>query len=89
MSHTLTLEVPEEVYESLLKVAEQTGQPPESLAVRWLAQASRRDSDDPLEEFIGAFPGHGSGGGSDWADRHDWYLGEAALGAAKGLEDEG
>lgn len=84
MSHTLTLEVPEEVYESLLKIAEQTGQPPESLAVRWLAQASREGIDDPLEQFIGAFDGRGS----DWVDRHDRYLGEAALGAAKGSEDE-
>jgi len=85
MDHKLMLEVPEEVYEPLLKAAEQTGQAPEALALRWLAQAIRRTVDDPLEPFIGAF----ASGGSDWADRHDRYLGEAALDTAKNSEGEG
>ncbi len=79
------LEVPEEIYEPLLKEAEQTGQPPESVAVRWLAQAVREAVDDPLEPFIGAF----ASGGSNWADRHDRYLGEAALDTATNSEGEG
>ncbi len=70
MEHTLTLEVPEEVYESLRQRAEEAGQPRESLAVELLAAATRPGG-DPLEEFIGAF----GGGGSEWADRHDEYLG--------------
>lgn len=75
MSHTLTLEVPEDVYESLLEAAKETGQPPEMLAVQWLAQGPQKDMDDPLEQFIGAFNSHGS----DWIENHDTYLGNAAM----------
>lgn len=71
MSYTLTLEVPQEVYESLLKTAEQAGQQPEHLAVQWLTQAVKQDTDDPIEQFIGAFNSQGS----DWIERHDEYLG--------------
>ena len=75
MGHTLTLEVPEDVYESLLKTAQETGQQPETLAVQWLTQATRKGADDPVEQFIGAFNSHGS----DWVERHDEYLGHAAV----------
>jgi hypothetical protein len=75
MSHTLTLEVPEDVYESLLQAAKQTGQSPEILAVQWLAQVPQKTTDDPLEQFIGAFNSHGS----DWIEKHDEYLGDAAM----------
>jgi hypothetical protein len=33
-----------------------------------------RQSNDPLEQFIGAFRSHGV----DWADQHGTYLGKAA-----------
>jgi hypothetical protein len=75
MSHTLTLEIPEDVYESLLEAARQTGQRPETLAVQWLAQVPKKDVDDPLEQFIGAFNSQGS----DWIEKHDDYLGEAGM----------
>lgn len=71
MKYTLTLEVPEEVYESLKRRAEEIGRQPEKLAIEYLAAATRNFSEDPLEEFIGAF----DGGGSEWADRHDEHLG--------------
>jgi hypothetical protein len=71
MERTLTLEVPEEVYESLRRRAEEAGQPPESLAIELLAAATGNLGGDPLEELIGAF----DGGGSEWADRHDAHLG--------------
>ena len=70
MGHTLTLDVPEEVYQSLLRQAEQTGQPPEAVAVQLLATATQHQVDDPLEQFIGAFRSDGV----DWADQHDVYL---------------
>ena len=73
MPHTLTLEAPEEVFTVLVKTAENTGQTPEVLAAQWLADAARRMEEDPLEKFIGAF----DGGGSDWADQHDKYLGQS------------
>ena len=74
MGHTLTLDVPEEVYQSLLQQAEQTGQPLEAVAVQLLASATQHRVDDPLERFIGAFHSQDA----DWADQHDAYLGKAA-----------
>lgn len=72
MGHTMTLNVPEELYRSLVQRAEEVGQEPESLAVELLTTATELGADDPLEAFIGAF----SSQGSDWADRHDAYLGK-------------
>ena len=73
MGHTLTLDVPEEVYQSLLQKAEQTGQLPEAVAVQLLATAIQPHVEDPLEQFIGAFSSHSV----SWADHHDTYLGTA------------
>jgi hypothetical protein len=73
MSHTLTLDVPESVYRSLIRRAGEAGQPPEALAVQLLTTATHPEADDPLEEFIGAFNSRGV----DWADRHDFHLGNA------------
>ncbi|MCI0561469.1 MAG: hypothetical protein MN733_23525 [Nitrososphaera sp.] len=85
MGHTLTLEVPEDVYESLKRTAEQIGQPPEALAVQWLTTAIRNLVNDPLEKFIGAFSSHGS----DWADHHDKYLGKSVAETMHSVEREG
>jgi hypothetical protein len=74
MNHPLTLELPENVYESLVKKAKQAGKSPEVLAVQLLTTATQALIDDPLEPFIGAFSSHGS----DWADAHDKYLGLSA-----------
>ena len=71
----LQIEVPEEVYESLKRSGEQTGQQPEAVAVRWLVSATEHLEDDPLETFIGAFPSNIA----DWGDDHDKYLGAAIL----------
>jgi hypothetical protein len=74
MGHTLTLDVPEAVYQALIRQAEQTGQPLEAVAVQLLATATQYRGDDPLEQFIGAFHSHSA----EWADQHDAYLGKAA-----------
>ena len=47
MGHTLTLDVPDEVYQSLIQQAEQTGQPPEAIAVQLLAAVTQHRIDDP------------------------------------------
>jgi hypothetical protein len=73
MGHTLTLDIPENVYQLLLQKAEQTGQPPEAVAVQLLTTVIQPQSTDPLEQFIGAFDSHGA----DWADHHDANLGES------------
>ncbi len=85
MEHKLILSVPENVYEPLAKSAERTGQTPEKLAVEWLATAAQYVSDDPLEEFIGAFRSNIP----DWADQHDKYIGQALLDEMRNKEDKG
>ncbi len=77
MGHSITLEMPEELYQALIQKAERTGQPPEVVAVQLLATATQHQSGDPLEQFIGAFRTHGA----DWADQHDAYLGKAVEGS--------
>ena len=84
MGHTLQLEVPEEVYESLVRSARQTGQRPEAVAVQWLVSATEKLEDDPLEAFIGAFPSNIA----DWGDEHDRYLGAALLEHGKDVNDD-
>lgn len=71
MGYPLTLNVPENVYRSLVRQAEESGQPAEVLAVQLLTTATQPEAEDPLEVFIGAFDSQGSG----WADHHDAYLG--------------
>jgi hypothetical protein len=73
MGHTLTLDRPEQVYQGLRQQAEQTGQSLETVAIAWLTTATQSYVVDPLEQFIGAFRSHGT----DWADHHDAYLGQA------------
>lgn len=75
MEYSLTLELPENVYQLLLKTATQTGQPPEVLAVQWLKQITQQQEIDPLEKFIGAFDSNIP----DWADEHDKYIGQSLL----------
>ncbi|MBA2692375.1 MAG: hypothetical protein H0U65_07770 [Rubrobacter sp.] len=71
MERTLTLEVPEEVFESLRRKAEEAGKPPEALAIEYLAAATENRGGDPVEEFIGAFDSKVP----EWADRHDEHIG--------------
>lgn len=72
MRHTLSLQLSEDVYSLLLKLSEQTGLLPEVLATQWVISETRKQSDDPLEKFIGRF-GFGK---TDWADNHDRFIGE-------------
>jgi len=71
MGHAITVDMPQEIYESLAKAAHQSGQTPEELAARWLAAAAQQSASDPLERFIGGIPTNVS----DWTDRHDHYIG--------------
>jgi hypothetical protein len=75
MTHALILEIPEEVYDPLLKKATQIGQTPEELAVQWLVTVAQQLVDDPLEKFIGIF----NSDIPDWADEHDRYIGQTGL----------
>ena len=75
MTHKLVLEVPEDVYESLVETARQEGQSPELLAAQWLADVIRGNGSDPLAKWVGAFSGNTPG----WADEHDKYIGEGTM----------
>ncbi|MDQ6694815.1 MAG: hypothetical protein M3014_10435 [Chloroflexota bacterium] len=75
MTHKLLLDVPEDVYMSLVETAKEEGQPPELLAAQWLSAVIRSAESDPLDKWIGAFSGNTQG----WADEHDKHLGEAIL----------
>ncbi len=73
MNHTMTLDLPESVFKSLMEKADEAGQPPEVVAVQLLTNATHPEASDPLEEFIGAFNSQGI----DWADQHDAHLGSS------------
>jgi len=75
MSHTLTVDAPEEVYTVVVKTAEQAGQLPETLVAQWLTAITRHLANDPVEQFIGALIGALKSPFSDWADNHDKYFG--------------
>jgi hypothetical protein len=85
MGYTLTLEVPENLYEPLVKTAEQTGRTPEELAQEWLATAIRTAIEDPVENFIGAFLSNIP----DWADGHDKYIGQTLMEQMQSKGNEG
>ena len=73
MSHTLTLEIPDGLYEVLKDVASKLGRTPEEMGAEWLARAVERVTDDPLFAFAGAIKSDVP----DWADRHDYYIGQS------------
>ncbi len=70
IGHALLLELPEEIYQPLVKTAQQSGHTPEELVTIWLTTVVRQTLQDPLEQFIGAFHSQVP----DWADEHDMYL---------------
>ncbi len=84
MTHSLVLEVPEDVYLPLVKTAEAAGQKVEQLAIELLTAVARPAADDPVENFIGALHSDVP----DWADAHDKYIGQSLrLEMQEGNED--
>ena len=81
MTHSLVLEVPENIYQPLAEEAEAKGRRIEDVALEKLANGETKQIDDPLDEFVGAFRSDVP----DWADNHDKYLGENL---ARELRDE-
>lgn len=75
MGHALLLELPEEIYQPLIKTAQQSGSTPEQVATAWLVTVIRQTWQDPVEKFIGGFQSNIF----DWADQHDMYLGQDLL----------
>jgi hypothetical protein len=75
MGYALVLEIPEEIYQPLVKTAQQSGHTPEQFATNWLVAIIRQTLQDPLERFIGVFRSNVI----DWVDQHDLYLGQELL----------
>jgi hypothetical protein len=55
MKQTLTLEIPDDVYQALQQEADQTGKSLERLALDWLSQQARRGRVETLMPFFGAW----------------------------------
>ncbi len=72
---TITLELPQNIYESLQEAAAKAGQSPQELITQLLGQNMRTFADDPLDVFIGAFRSEIP----DWGQNHDHYLGQELL----------
>jgi hypothetical protein len=68
MTHTLTLEVPDQIYRSILEKASESGKPIEEIVLDRLAKEM---ADDTFEKLIGSLDADVS----DWADNHDKYIG--------------
>jgi hypothetical protein len=73
MSHPLTIEIPEPVFDTLEKWAAQQGTTPEALARDWIARRVIELEHDPLMRWAGAI----DSAIADVAERHDDYLGQA------------
>jgi hypothetical protein len=84
MAHTLTLTIPDEVYQTLVKQAGNSGRVPEELAREWLAAALQRLSEDPLFRLAGAFQFRLP----DVAERHHEYIGEGLKRKLSGGDDD-
>ena len=80
MTHSMTIELPEAVYQSLSEEAEAKGRRVEEIALEKLAKDTPATIDDPLDEFVGAFRSDVP----DWADNHDKYLGENLMREMRG-----
>ena len=84
MSHPLTIDVPEEVFSYLNKLALQQGKTPETLAQELVSTAVQELEEDPLLRWAGAIDSEIS----DVAQRHDYYIGQALYRELRGNPDE-
>lgn len=72
MTHSLTLEIPEDIYKPIAEEAKAEGRKVEEIALERLAKGNSKMEKDPLDEFVGVIQSDVP----DWADNHDKYLGE-------------
>ncbi len=74
MEYTIQITLADAIYHKLALIAQQTGQPIELVATRYI-EAQTEQPNDPLVALIGSI----DSGGIDWADKHDEYLGREQL----------
>ncbi len=73
MGYLITLDLSENVYRPIEKMASNLGQTPEELVMEWIVSASQTAGADPIESCIGAIESTIP----DWVDNHDKYLGQS------------
>ncbi len=74
MTHQVMLEIPDNIYQSLVRKAQATGRTVEAVANEWLAAAAARiPAESGSRSWIGAFESEVP----DAAERHHDYLGQA------------
>ncbi|MCB0193610.1 MAG: hypothetical protein KDJ65_16805 [Anaerolineae bacterium] len=74
MAKTLTLEISDTIYETLIQVASQVGQTPEQVILHWIENRIDAPDDDPLLALAGVFEAPVT----DISDLHDHYIGSAS-----------
>jgi hypothetical protein len=72
MSRTLSLDIPDELYQALQDFASRDGKTPEDVSVAWLTAMMECIANDPLMKLAGTL----DSGVPDLAERHDEYLGQ-------------
>lgn len=102
MSHTLTIEIPDHLFDTLCECAEQQGKQPEELSAEWIVAQIEHESNGAtgkratpkveLPEWVLNDPlmrlaGTFNSGVPDLAARHDYYLGKALERELTGEED--
>ena len=87
MAHQLSLSIPDEIYEPLLRRARAADQTLEAVACEVLARAIDVDAQpgSRLRRWAGAF----ASGVGDVGDRHDDYIGQALYDELKGGKADG
>lgn len=70
--HTLTLELPDEIYQPLLHQAQRSASTPEALLTLWAAQAVQTQ-EDPLLKLLGSIKTDVS----DVSGKHDEFIGRS------------
>ncbi|MGK7927948.1 MAG: hypothetical protein AB4290_22370 [Spirulina sp.] len=75
MSQVLTLQIPEEIYQPLLEIAQRNGKTPEEFTIQWLASSLQDFANDPVESFIGSVNSEMG----DWTNQCDRYLSQNLL----------
>ena len=83
MTHPVTLEIPDDVFQPLLRIAQANHQTIESVANACLAESAQAAPGSRLRRWIGA----SSSGVADASLRHDDYLGQAILDEMQGKGD--
>lgn len=86
MAHQLSLVVPDEVYEPLLRQARAKDQTVEAVAGECLARAVEKDAEP--DEFLRDWVGFWASGVADAGVRHDDYIGQALYDEMKGTPND-